>query len=175
MNPSGFQITSSEIGQILAIGIPASITNLMQSLGIALTNRHLLPYGNDKVAAMGIVMKVNLIAVLILVGFAFGAQPLIGYNYGAKNKSRLKEILRFCYGFECSVAILFTAILCFAAPALIGIFIQDASIIAIGAPMLLMQQMGMVFVAIVLVTTSMFQSAGKAVGEFLLSVSTGCF
>lgn len=171
INPSGFHIASSEIGQILAIGIPASITNLMQSLGIALTNRHLLPYGNDKVAAMGIVMKVNLIAVLILVGFAFGAQPLIGYNYGAKNKSRLKEIVRFCYGFECGVGILFTVILCLAAPAMIRIFIQDDSIIAIGVPMLRMQQMGMVFVAIVLVTTSMFQSAGKAVGAFLLSVS----
>ncbi|MDE5596901.1 MAG: MATE family efflux transporter [Lachnospiraceae bacterium] len=57
INPIGFHITSVEIGQILAIGIPASVTNLMQSLGIALTNRFLLPYGNDKVAAMGIVMK----------------------------------------------------------------------------------------------------------------------
>ena len=65
----------------------------MQSLGIALTNRSLLPFGNDHVAAMGIVMKVNMIAVLILVGFAFGGQPLIGYNYGAKNRRRLKEIL----------------------------------------------------------------------------------
>lgn len=100
VNPAGFHIHIAEVGQILAIGIPASITNLMQSIGIALTNRSLLPYGNDRVAAMGIVMKVNLIAVLILVGFAFGAQPLIGYNYGAKNHARLKEILRFCYEFE---------------------------------------------------------------------------
>ncbi len=98
INPVGFHIHIVEVGQILAIGIPASITNLMQSIGIALTNRSLLPYGNDKVAAMGIVMKVNLIAVLVLVGFAFGAQPLVGYNYGAKNHARLKEILRFSYG-----------------------------------------------------------------------------
>lgn len=171
INPVGFYITSAEIGQILAIGIPASITNLMQSLSIALTNRYLLPYGNDKVAAMGIVMKINLIAVLILVGFAFGAQPLIGYNYGAKNKTRLKEILRFSYLFECSVAAMFTLILSLAAPALIGVFIQDTSIIAIGVPMLRMQQVGMIFIAIVLVTTCTFQSAGKAVGAFLLSAS----
>ena len=49
---------------------------------------------------MGIVMKVNMIAALILVGFAFGCQPLVGYNYGARNKKRLKEILAFCYKFE---------------------------------------------------------------------------
>ena len=66
VKPAGFYIRKDELIQIFAIGIPASITNLMQSLGIALTNRSLLPYGNDRVAAMGIVMKVNMIAVLIL-------------------------------------------------------------------------------------------------------------
>ncbi|NBJ91748.1 MATE family efflux transporter [Parablautia muri] len=171
VNPVGFHITFAEVGQIFAIGIPACITNLMQSIGMTLMNRYLLPYGNDRVAAMGIVMKVNLIAVLILVGFAFGAQPLIGYNYGAKNKVRLKEILRFCYGFECSMAAVIAVILSLAAPAMIGLFMPDASIIALGVPMLRMQQIGMVFVAVVLVTTCTFQSAGKAVGAFLLSVS----
>ncbi len=171
VNPIGFHIAPAEIGQILAIGIPASITNLMQSLSMALTNRYLLSYGNDKVAAMGIVMKVNLIAVLVLVGFAFGAQPLIGYNYGAGNKDRLKKILRFCYGFECGMAIALTLLLSLAAPKLIGIFMPDASIIAAGVPMLRMQQAGMAFVAVVLVTTCTFQSEGKALGAFLLSVS----
>ncbi|MDE5717534.1 MAG: MATE family efflux transporter, partial [Lachnospiraceae bacterium] len=84
---------------------------------------------------------------------------------------RLKEILRFCYGFECCTASVMTGVLSLAAPALIGIFMQDASIIAVGVPMLRMQQMGMVFTAVVLVTTCTFQSAGKAVGAFLLSVS----
>lgn len=171
VNPAGFHITLPEIGQILAIGIPASITNLMQSLGIALTNRCLLPYGNDKVAAMGIVMKVNLIAALVLVGFAFGAQPLIGYNYGAKNHARLKSILRFCYTFECGAAAVLAVILSVAAPAMIRLFMQNDAIISIGVPMLRMQQAGMVFMAVVLVTTCTFQSAGKAMGAFLLSVS----
>ena len=171
VNPAGFHITLAEIGEIMAIGIPASITNLMQSLGMALTNRYLLPYGNDKVAAMGIAMKVNMIAVLILVGFAFGAQPLIGYNYGAKNKERLKEILRFCYGFECVAAAVLAVVLSLAAPVMIRVFMEDEAVISAGVPMLRMQQLGMVFVAVVLVTTCTFQSAGKAAGAFILSVS----
>ncbi len=169
VNPRGFHITPAEIGQIMAIGFPASITNLMQGIGIALTNRFLLPYGNDKVAAMGIVMKVNLIAVLVLVGFAFGAQPLTGYNYGAKNHGRLKKILRFCYGFECGTAVVLAAALSLAAPFLLGLFTPDAGLVATGVPMLRMQQLGMLFVAVVLVTTCTFQSSGKAVGAFLLS------
>lgn len=169
VNPRGFHITPAEIGQIMAIGFPASITNLMQGIGIALTNRFLLHYGNDKVAAMGIVMKVNLIAVLVLVGFAFGAQPLTGYNYGAKNHGRLKKILRFCYGFECGTAVVLAAALSLAAPFLLGLFTPDAGLVATGVPMLRMQQLGMLFVAVVLVTTCTFQSSGKAVGAFLLS------
>lgn len=171
IKPAKFHIQSDEIRQIFAIGIPASITNLMQSFGMTLTNRFLLPYGNDKVAAMGIVMKINLIAVLIMVGFAFGAQPLIGYNYGAKNHSRLKEILRFCYAFECGIALVLAVLLSTLAPGLVGLFMQDASIVAIGVPMLRMQLLGMVFIAIILVTTCTFQSEGKAGGAFLLSVS----
>lgn len=167
----GFHISADELKPIFAIGIPASITNLMQSFGMALTNRFLLPYGNEKVAAMGIVMKVNMIAVLVLVGFAFGAQPLIGYNYGADNKKRLKEILAFCYKFECSLAVILAAALSLAAKPLIRVFMDDAQIVNSGMEMLKYQQMGMLFVAIVLVTTCTFQSAGKAWGAFWLSVS----
>ena len=72
----------------------------MQSIGIALTNRALLGFGDDKVAAMGIVMKINMIAALVLVGFAFGGQPLTGYNYGARNRTRLKATLKFAYLLE---------------------------------------------------------------------------
>ena len=47
IKPAKFHIQSDEIRQIFAIGIPASITNFMQSFGMTLTNRFLLPYGND--------------------------------------------------------------------------------------------------------------------------------
>ncbi|MCD7724651.1 MAG: MATE family efflux transporter [Clostridiales bacterium] len=159
------------IPQILAIGIPASITNLMQSFGTALLNRYLLLYGSDKVAAMGIAMKVNLIAVLIMVGFAFGGQPLIGYNYGAKNNKRFKQVLRFAYLFEIGIAGVLTVVICLLAPSLIRLFMKEQQIVDMGSRMLRCQQIGMVFIAIVLVSTCTFQAAGKALGALLLSVS----
>ena len=58
---------------------------------MVMTNNFLLTYGTDKVAAMGIALKVNMITALVLVGFAFGGQPLVGYNYGAKNEKRLNN------------------------------------------------------------------------------------
>lgn len=159
------------MGDIFAIGIPASVTNFMQSFGIALMNRFLLTYGNEKVAAMGIVMKINMIAMLILVGFAFGSQPLIGYNYGAGNKKRLREILAFSYKFECAAGVVFVAVLCLAARPLISAFMDDSGIVSAGVPMLRLQLLGAVFTAVTLVSTCTFQSAGKALNAFILSVS----
>ena len=138
-NLKGFHISGKELGDIFAIGIPASVTNFMQSFGIALMNRFLLTYGNEKVAAMGIVMKINMIAMLILVGFAFGSQPLIGYNYGAGNKKRLREILAFSYKFECAAGVVFAAVLCLAARPLISAFMDDSGIVSAGVPMLRLQ------------------------------------
>ena len=171
INPKGFFISKRELGDIFAIGIPASVTNFMQSLGIALTNRFLLVYGTDKVASMGIVMKINMIAMLILVGFAFGSQPLIGYNYGAGNKKRLKAILAFSYKFECAMGAVLALILCVFAKTLISMFMNQESIVNAGVPMLRLQLAGAVFTAVTLVSTCTFQSAGKALNAFLLSVS----
>lgn len=170
-DPRLFAFDADTLKQILLIGIPASVTNLMQSLGIAMVNRRLLPFGNDKIAMMGIVLKISMIAILVLVGFAFGAQPLIGYNYGAKNRKRLFGILRFAYFFECLTALVLSGGLMLFAPQLISLFLGGEAMIAGGAQMLRLQMTSAVFAGIVLVSTVTFQAAGKALGALLLSVS----
>ena len=165
------KIPATMICGIFFIGIPASITNLMQSFMMMMTNHFLLAYGTDKIAAMGIALKVNMITALILVGFAFGGQPLIGYNYGAKNQKRLKEILKFAYLFEIGLGLLFTVIMCVFAPMIIKLFMHDPAIIENGAQMLRCQQLGMMFMAVTLVSTCVCQSIGSAGGAFCLSVS----
>lgn len=165
------KIPGTMIRDILVIGIPASITNLMQSIMIMITNHYLIAYGTDKVAAMGIALKANMISAFILVGFAFGGQPLVGYNYGAKNQKRLKEILRFAYLFEAGLALVFTILISIFAPFIIKIFMNQSDIITNGAMMLRFQQLGMVFMAITLVSTCVCQSVGSAAGAFALSIS----
>ena len=115
--------------------------------------------------------EVIMIAVLVFVGFAFGAQPLIGYNYGARNMPRLRGILRFSYLFLSLFALVMTVVLSLSDRLLMGFFIEDATIITLGAGMLRVQLLSLVCVAVVMVTTCTFQSAGKAVGAFVLSIS----
>ena len=112
-----------------------------------------------------------LIAVLVLIGFAFGVQPLIGYNYGAQNYRRLRQVLRFSYQFTIGLGLVLTVIVFAAAPLLIRLFMQDGSVYDLGVAMLRRLLLGTAFYAFTLVTTCVFQATGKAVGAFVLSIS----
>ena len=169
LDPRGFHMSGRELKQILGIGIPSSITNIMQSIGVMLLNRYLLPYGSDKIAAMGIVSKVVMIVVMIMVAFSFGGQPLYGYLYGARNTKRMKETIRFAYKLVCGLGLGLSLILFAIAPQMIAFFMNDAHMIEVGAPMLRAVLCGMFFIGITMVTTCIFQSTGKATGAFLLS------
>lgn len=157
--------------QILGIGIPAAIVNLMQSASVVIMNQFLLPFGNNKIAAMGIVLKVSMIALLLLTGFAFGGQPLFGYYYGAKDKKRLSQLLNFCIKFISTSAIFLTLLIFIFSKFLMKCFMNNETIIKDGTLMLRWQVITMVFVGIVLLMTIIFQSTGKIFASFILSVS----
>ncbi len=171
VSPKNIKISGAAVVSILAIGIPASVTNIMQSCGIALTNRFLAGYGTEKVAAMGIAMKVNMIVVLVMVGFAFGAQPLLGYNYGAGNKKRLKEFIRFDLRVEIGFAVICALVLALLAPQFVRLFMKDESIVQSGSMMLRCLLISSPMIAVVLVFTTLFQAEGKALSALILSIS----
>lgn len=164
-------VQGTELREILVIGVPASITNLMQSFAMTLTNRFLLPYGTENVAALGIALKVNMIVMLIMVGFAFGAQPLLGYNYGANNRERLRGILKFDVLVQMVFSVVMTVVFLIFAPQIIRIFMSDGGVIQAGSRILRCMVITMPLMGIILVCTTLFQAAGKAMPAFLLSIS----
>lgn len=155
--------------EIYAIGIPASITNLMATFATALTNRYLITYGASSVAAMGIALKISMVTNMIVVGLAFGAQPLIGYTYGAKDRKRFNATVRFDIMVIASLAIAMTVLLIIFAPFLIRLFMKDPTVIREGTGMIRWLSSSAVLSGIILVFTTMFQSMGKAVPAFWLS------
>ena len=164
-------VQRTELREILVIGVPASITNLMQSFAMTMTNRFLLPYGTENVAALGIALKVNMIVMLIMVGFAFGAQPLLGYNYGANNRERLRGILKFDVLVQLVFSVVMTVVFLIFAPQIIRIFMSDSGVIQAGSRILRCMVITMPLMGIILVCTTLFQAAGKAMPAFLLSIS----
>jgi len=167
----GIKINGSVFSSILAIGIPASITNLMQSFGIMITNRHLEAYGTEHIAAMGIAMKVNMIVMLVMVGFSFGAQPIIGYNYGAKNMKRMRNTIRFALVFEISLALVMSLVLTILSPNILRAFMEDKTIVSSGSMMLRCMLSTTAFATVILIFTVVFQAAGKALSALTLSIS----
>ncbi len=171
VRPGDCSVQGKELREILVIGVPASITNLMQSFAMTLTNRFLLPYGTENVAALGIALKVNMIVMLIMVGFAFGAQPLLGYNYGANNRERLRDILKFDVLVQLVFSVVMTVVFLIFAPQIIRIFMSDSGVIQAGSRILRCMVITMPLMGIILVCTTLFQAAGKAMPAFLLSIS----
>ena len=171
VNPAQCRVEGDELRQILGVGVTAALSNLMQSLCVIVMNQFLLPYGNDKIAAMGIVLKINMIAQLVLTGFAFGGVPLFGYLYGSGKRSDIKKLVRFCICFLSVFSLVLTAILCLFAAPLMSVFLKDAAMIAAGAEMLRWQAVSTVFAGIVLLLTVLFQSTGKVAPSFVLSIS----
>lgn len=162
-------ISRREVGQVLWIGLPAATTNIMQTVGIVLVNRYLLAHGTGAIAAMGIALKAVMIAVLVIVGFSFGAQPLFGYAYGARNIARLRAFLRFAYVFETSLAVVMGVLLALPARSLMRFFVDDPSLVSTGAWMLRIQVLSLPFATIVMVTTCVFQSMGRGLAAFAMS------
>lgn len=166
-----FRIEGKQTRNIIAIGITAAITNLASSLCIMLINQQLLPYGDDKIAAMGIVLKVAMIVNMIMIGFAFGGIPLFGFLIGSGQKEKLKQLLRFCLSFLSILALSVSAVVILAAGPLISLITPDAELTELAVPMLRWQVAGCVFGGIVMLLTCLFQASGKALPAMILSLS----
>ena len=88
-----FKVGEGIAKSVVAIGIPASLNNILMSFANIILNQALVGYGDTPVAAMGVAMKSNMLVVLLQIGLCVGIQPLIGYNYGAGNKKRLMQVI----------------------------------------------------------------------------------
>ena len=165
------RVKAREFGQIFSVGITAALTNIASSVCIVFVNQFLLTYGDEKIAAFGIVSKITMIVQLILVGFSFGGVPLFGFLFGAGEQQKLKRLLRFCTIFLCSLALVESLAVFLLARTMMGVFIDDLGIIADGSLILRCQIPGMVFCAIVLLYTCLFQASGKPLQALAMSLS----
>ena len=77
------------LGEIYWVGIPASLETLLSSAAYIVNNNLAVGYGELTVAAMGTAQKLLSLGNYIYQGFASGTQPIMGYNYGARNADQV--------------------------------------------------------------------------------------
>lgn len=82
------------MAEILKIGIPTLVFQLLTSLSIALINRESGDYGDSVIAGMGAVTRITSMGTLVVFGFLKGFQPIAGFSYGAKQFDRLREAIK---------------------------------------------------------------------------------
>ena len=170
VNPKIARVSGRDFAEIITIGLSVAITNILSSVCTILTNQFLLPYGNDRIAAMGISHKVSMIVFLVMIGMTTGAAPIVGYFYGAKSWERLRKLLRFLLlavgGFIAAMGL----ILFVAARPFVGLFLEDPEIVAQGTLMVRWQLSMMLFAAAAMIISVCFQASGMAAEALIISM-----
>lgn len=171
IRPRYFSVRGGILSGVLAIGLPASLVNILMSLSNIVTNKILVSYGDIPVAAMGIAMKANMLVIFVQLGFAMGIQPLIGYNYGARNFTRMKSVMKFSMLCVVIAGCKLTGIYFAFTRQIISVFISDPAVIETGIKLLRMLMCSGPFIGIMFVFNFTFQAMGKAVPALVLAAS----
>lgn len=155
---------------ILKNGFPSFCRQGLASIATVALNQQAAEYGDAAVAAMSIVGKIFMVFFCIIIGFGQGYQPVIGYNYGAKQYKRVRQSFRFTL----IVGVIVMGILGVAgfifAEDLMTIFMeQDPQVIEIGSIALRCQCVTILVVPVGIVSNMTFQSIGESVKATILS------
>lgn len=167
----GFRPNGKIIGEIYMIGVPSII---MQSIGSVMTtgmNLILMGLSSTSAAVFGVYFKLQSFFFMPVFGLNNGLIPIISYNYGARNKKRMINTMKYGY-----MVALFFLLLGFAAFELIPkqlLLLFDASIdmLAIGIPALRIIGIHFLIAWFCIVTGTLFQAVGSAVYSMYVSLA----
>ena len=170
VNPKMFSFKRHIVVGVCAVGIPASIQNLLNVTGMSVLNNFTSAFGSNAVAAMGIAQKINSVTVQIALGLSQGIMPLISYNYASGNIKRMKKT----FFFTARIALVFLVLMEIAyyagARTWVGLFMQDQQIVDYGARFLQGFCLGMPFLAIDFLAVGVFQACGLGKNAFLFAI-----
>ena len=129
LHRDSFSINMSVFKNVIKLGISTFITQMSIVIISLVCNIMLAKYGamskygsDIPIAVIGITMKVFSIVINIIVGIILGAQPILGYNYGAKNIARVKETFKKVVIISTIVGIVSTIIFETSPEIIIGVF-----------------------------------------------------
>jgi len=155
---------------IFAVGIPASIQNLLNVTGMTILNNFASAFGSEAVAALGIAQKLTTIPFHIALGTSQGVMPLVSYNYASGNIRRMKEGFLFTAKLAVGFLLVVTLGYWLFAPALIAFFMDMEVIVAYGARFLRGLCLAMPFLGMDFMAVGFFQATGKGGLSLLFAI-----
>ena len=157
---------------ITAIGLAPFSMQIAGSVLIVIMNNSLTHYGGDiAVSAMAIINNVSMMFMMPVFGINQGAQPIIGFNYGAEKYDRVKKTLKLAIGAATTVVVFGFIMTRLFPKQIIKIFNNDPGLVDFGAFGLKRFLTFLPMIGFQVVSSAYFQAVGKPKHSLFLSLS----
>ena len=167
-----FQIDARIAKQSLAIGISPFLMNCAACMVALFINQQLRKYGGDlAIGAYGIVNRITMMFVMIVMGFNQGMQPIAGYNYGARQYGRVKEVFLLTAKWGVLVTTVCWIVSEFFPGAAVGLFTNDETLKELAVNGIRIMNAAVLVVGFGMVTSNFFQCLGMVKVSIFLSLS----
>lgn len=169
-----FKPTVAIYKEILKIGISLLILQILQTIAISKISYAASFYGEEAIAAMGIVLRIVTLGTNVVVGYMKGLQPIAGFNYGAKNYERVQEAIKSSIKWTTLFCIVWTIIIYLFAPSILSIFGKDKDVLRIAISALKAGVIMFITFGFQFTYATLYLAIGKALaGAFLNSLRQG--
>jgi putative MATE family efflux protein len=173
--PQYYRPSRRMIKEVLAIGIPSSLSMVLMSFALIIYNTLGAGYGAFVVAASGIASKASMTVIMLIMGISMGMQPFFGYNYSAKNYRRLFSGITASVILGTGICLLFAMLFAFAARWFMRQFSSDVTVISVGIRMMHLSIIGLPFMALQTTFMTYLQATGQAAKAMIVNLSRQCF
>lgn len=167
---SKFKPSVEIYSESLKVGVSMLLLQLLSSLSMSRISAAAGAYGEDAIAAMGIVLRIVTLGVNVVFGYMKGFQPMAGFNYGAKNYSRLNEAIRSCMKWTTVFCIVWTILIFLLAAPILSLFGDDPKVMEIAVPALKANTMMFFTFGFQFTYSTLYLSMGKALGGGFLNI-----
>ena len=159
---------------ILSIGLSPFLINAAACVVVIIINKGLRQYGDNgdmAIASYGIANRVIFVFIMVILGVTQGMQPIVGYNFGARNHDRVKETLKQTLAW--ALVVTFTGFaLCEGIPELISrAFTTDATLVENAAKGMRISSIFIMLAGVQMVATNFFQSINMVNKAIFLSLT----
>ena len=163
-------LTKPVVTQLYGIGVPAILNMALTSVLTTALNAILAAFSQTYVLVLGIYYKLQTFLYMPANGIIQGMRPLIGYNYGAGEHARVRQIFFDSLILISGVMVIGTA-LCLAIPSsLIGLFTSNAETIRLGASALRIISIGFIISSISVTVSGALEGLGKGAPSLVISL-----
>lgn len=144
-------------------GIPPFLMQIVASSIIIILNYNFQRFGGDlAVAAGGIINRVSMLLFMPVIGISQGVQPIIGYNYGAKNYQRVLEALRLGAGAATLITTAGFVLIELFHEGIIRLFNTNPELVSVGSAGLKVMLMMLPLIGFQVIGSNYFQATGRA-------------